>query len=97
MALPSQKRRETQTHAIAIFFPSEGIIHLDRKIISQLSPSLIPICPSTNLKGYGTGSEVDHKNLRRWFFCYTQVTGGRIVGGGIAARVGGVCAERKSQ
>jgi hypothetical protein len=34
------------------------------------------IRPSSKLKGYRTGAEVDYVDLRRWFFCYTRMSSG---------------------
>src|SRR5271166_7150956 len=58
------------------FLASQGIVHSNRKIASQLSPVLIAIRPSSKLEGYRTGAEVDYVDLRRWFFCYTRMSSG---------------------
>ena len=58
------------------FLAGQGLVHSNRKIASQLSPVLMAIRPSSKLKGYRTGAEVDYVNLRRWFFCYTWMSSG---------------------
>jgi hypothetical protein len=58
------------------FLAGQGIVHSDRKIASQLSPLLIAIRPSSKLKGYRTGAEVEYVDLRQWFFCYTRMSSG---------------------
>ncbi len=58
------------------FLAGQGIVHSNRKIASQLSPVLMAIRPSSKLKGYRTGAEVDYVDLRQWFFCYTRMSSG---------------------
>ena len=61
------------------FLADQGMVQSDRKIASQLSPLLIPIRPSSKLKGYRTGAEVDYVDLRQWFFCYTSTSSGVLM------------------
>src|ERR1700757_3894648 len=54
----------------------QRLVHSHRKITSQLSPLLIAIRPSSKLKGYRTGAEVDYVDLRQRFFCDTGMSSG---------------------
>jgi hypothetical protein len=49
---------DCEHHAIAIFLPGQGLVHGNREIASQLSPVLMAIRSSLELKGYRPGAEV---------------------------------------
>src|SRR5271166_4004082 len=59
------------------FLAGQCLVHSNRKIASQLSPVLMAIRPSPELKGDRTGAEVGDVDVRRWFFCYTRMSSGR--------------------
>ena len=54
----------------------QGVIDGDGEITAHLSQVLMPIGPSSKLKGYRTGTEVDYVNLRHWFLGYIRMASG---------------------
>ena len=58
------------------FLAGERLVHSNREIASQLSPVLMAIRPSPELKGDRPGAEVGHVDLRRRFFCYSRMSSG---------------------